>query len=84
MPCLFPNDLHQHPLPSPPIELPVEDLLPRPEVQPPFGHGDYDFSSHDLPLDMRVGVVFPGVVVAVLAGRVVRRDPARAPSSQAS
>ena len=31
----LPDDLHQHPLASPPVELPVEDLLPRPQIQPP-------------------------------------------------
>ena len=29
---LFPDDLHQHPLPAAPVELAVEDLLPRPEI----------------------------------------------------
>ncbi len=72
MPCLLPNDLHQHPLPSPPIELPIEDPLPRPEVQSPFRHCDYDFAPLDLSFDVRVGIIFPGVVVPVLVQRLVR------------
>jgi hypothetical protein len=71
---LFPNDLHQHPLLSAPVELPVQDLLPRPEVQPPLGYCHHDFPPHDLPLDVRVGVVLAGVVVALLAHRLVRSD----------
>ncbi len=67
-----------------PVELPVEDLLPRPEVQSPFGDRDDYLAPHDLPLDVHIGIVLTGVVVPVLAHRLVRRDPARAPSSHAS
>ncbi len=55
-------------------ELPVKDLLPRPEAQPPFGHCHNDFPPYDLPLDVRIGIVFPRVVVAILAHRLMRRD----------
>ena len=36
---LLPDDLYQHTLPSAAVELPVVDLLPRPQVQPPIGDG---------------------------------------------
>ncbi len=49
------------------------DLVPLAEVRLPFGHGDHDLAAHDLSLDVRVGVVFPGVVVPVLAAGLVRR-----------
>ncbi len=56
---LLPDDLHEHSLPPASIEFPVEDLLPRPEVQPAFRHRNDHLASHDLPRDMRVGVIFP-------------------------
>ena len=36
-PLLLPDQLHQYPFPPPAVELAVEDLLPRPEVQPAVG-----------------------------------------------
>ena len=47
------------------IELPVEDLFPRPEVKLTVSDGDHHFAPHDLPLQMRVGVVLSGSVVRV-------------------
>ena len=69
----LPNDLHQHPLPPAPVELPVEDLFPGPEVQQPFGDCHHYLAPHDLPLDVRIGIVFP-CVVPVLADRLVRGE----------
>ncbi len=68
VPFLLSDDLHQDPLPSAPVKFPVEDLFPRPEVQPTFRHGDHRFAPHDLALDVRVGIVFAGVVVATCIG----------------
>lgn len=51
---------------APPIELPIEDLLPSPEIQPPFRHGHDDLAANDLTLDVCVGVVLTGAVVLVL------------------
>ncbi len=61
------------PLASLPIELAVEDLLAGAEVQPAFGDGN-DLAPHDLPLDVRIGIVFAGIVVSVLARRLMWRD----------
>ena len=68
------DDFHQHPLSSPAVELAVEDLLPRPEVERAFGNGHHDLTAHDLALEMRVGVVLAGAVVIVLRGRLVRGE----------
>jgi hypothetical protein len=67
MEWLVPDDFHQHPLPSSPVELPEEDLLPGAKVQPAFGDRDHDFPPRDLPLDMSIGVVFSLVVMTILA-----------------
>ena len=78
----LPNDLHQHPLPPPPIELAVEDLLPGAEVEAVVGDRHDHLAAHDLPLHMRIGVVpepcleqseRQGSGRLVLAGRSVRQ-----------
>src|SRR5262245_760047 len=51
---LLPDDLDQHPLGPVAVELAVEDLLPRPEVQLTLGNGDDDFAAHDLPLQVGI------------------------------
>ena len=58
----------------PAVELAVEDLLPRAEVELAVGDRDDDFAAHDLALEVRVGVVLAGAVVVVGAGRLVRRE----------
>ena len=70
--ALLPDDLYQHPFPSLLIEIPVVDLLPRPEVEPPLGDRHHYLSSHDLPLDVRVGVILACFIVPVLAHRLMR------------
>src|SRR5271167_122398 len=66
---LLPNDLNHHPFRPPPIKLPIEYLLPRPEIQPPGGDRHDDLAAHDLPLHVGVGVVLAGAVVAIAVGR---------------
>lgn len=70
--CLFPNDLHQRALAPAAVKLPAENLFPRPKIQAPFRHRDDHFPPHGLPLVMRVGIILAGVIVPVLAHRVVR------------
>ena len=70
---LFPDDLHQHPLRPAAVELAVEDLLPRAEVELALGDGHDDLPAHDLPLHVGVGVVLAGAVVVVGFGRRVER-----------
>jgi hypothetical protein len=54
------------------IKLPIEDLLPRAKVEPPFGDGDHHLSAHDLRLRVGVPVILAGRVVSALEGRFLR------------
>src|SRR5262249_34886768 len=65
---LFPEDFDQHPFRPTAVELAVEDLLPRPAVEPALGDGHDDLASHDLPLQVGVGVVLARAVVEVDVG----------------
>jgi len=60
-----PDRLDQDALRTPAIEFPVEDLLPRSEVQLAIRDGDDDLAAHDLPLVVRVSVVLSGPIVAI-------------------
>ena len=75
---LLPDDLDEHALRAPAVELAVEDLLPRPEVELAVGDGHDHLAAHDLALDVRVGVVLAGVVVPPLAVGLVRARAFRA------
>jgi hypothetical protein len=69
--ALLADQFHEHPLPPASVELAIKDLFPGTEVEFPIGDRDHDFATHDLTLEMRVGVVFAGPVVMVLAGGFV-------------
>jgi hypothetical protein len=69
---LFPNNLHQHPLASHAIELPVEDLLPGAEIQLAIRDRNDHLAPHHLAFKVGVGVVFAGTVVPVLIGGCMR------------
>jgi hypothetical protein len=71
---LFSDDLDQHPLSAPAVELTVEDLLPRPEIQPASGDGHHDLAAYHLPLQVCVGVVLASAVMPVLVGGRVRGE----------
>src|SRR5437867_1286118 len=74
LPRSLADDLDEHALLAPPVELAVENLLPRPEIELPLRHRHDHLPSHDLALEVRVGVVLAGLVVAVLGdGRVGRQ-----------
>ena len=62
---LVSNYLDQHSLSPSSVEFAVEDLFPRTEVEFALGDGDDDFAAHDLTLEMGVGVVFAGAIVAI-------------------
>src|SRR5258705_1622644 len=66
----FPDDLDQHALLAAAVELAVEDLLPRAEVELAAGDRHDRLAPHDLALVVRVGVVLarPVVMVALRAG----------------
>ena len=65
---LFANDLDHEPLRAPPVELGVEDLLPRAEVEPTLGHGQDHLVMHEQVLEVRVPVVLTAAVMAVVPG----------------
>jgi len=58
-------------LPPPAVELGVEDLLPRPEVELAVGDREHDLVGHQLALQVRVGIVLADVV-AIAGHRLVR------------
>ena len=68
---LLTYDLHQHTLSPAPIELAVEYLFPRTEVESALGHRDNHFTPHHLSFEMGVGVIFAGTVMPILAQRLV-------------
>ena len=72
---LFTDDLDQHPLLSSAVKLAVEDLLPPSKIQLAVGNGDDHFAPHHLPFDVRIGIIFPCVIVPVLVERFMRRQP---------
>src|SRR5207249_10244079 len=72
---LFANDLNENSLLSSAIKLSIEDLLPGSKVQLTARNSDDHLASHDLPLDMRIGIVLSGVVVPILAHRLMRHEP---------
>ncbi len=63
---LFTYYLYQNPLFAPAIELTVEYLFPRPEVEPAVSNRRNDLAAHDRPLQVGVSVIFSCQVVPVL------------------
>jgi hypothetical protein len=53
---LFTDDLDQHLLPPPAVELPIKDPLPRAKVQPAVCHRDHRCASR--PMTCKVQPVF--------------------------
>ena len=72
MQWLVSNYLDQHALPPSPVEFPVENLFPRAEIQFALSDCDDNFTAHDLTLEVGVGIVFAGSVVAIAGGRRMR------------
>ena len=70
----FTYDFDQDPLLTTAVELAVEYLLPRSEVQFPCGHCDDDLAFHNLPFQMRIAIILAAEVVTISAGRLVRRQ----------
>ena len=63
----------QHTFRPPPIELTVEDLLPRSKIKTAVRDGHDNFTAHDLSFVMCIGVVFARAVVGVTLRRRVKR-----------
>lgn len=68
------DDLDEGALAAAPVEFPVKDLFPGPEIELAFGNGDDHLTAHDLPFHVRVGIVFAGPVMVVLGCRRMRRE----------
>src|SRR6185369_7112168 len=71
---LLANDLDEHALLAASIEFAVENLLPGTEIEFAVGDRHDNFASHHLAFDVGIGIVFAGVVVAVLFGGRVRHE----------
>ena len=63
-----PEDLDDHPLRPAAVELAVEDLLPRAQVEPALGHRHDHLVVDEQVLEVGVAVVLAAAVVAVVAG----------------
>src|SRR5579885_373066 len=59
----FADDLDQHPLAPPAVELAVENLFPGTEIELALRDGHHHLAAHDLALQMRVGVVLAGIEI---------------------
>ena len=71
---LVPDDLDQNALRPPPVELAIEDGLPRSEVEFTFGDGNDNFTAHDLSFVMGVSVILARSVVFVMADWFMRGE----------
>src|SRR5262249_43272899 len=70
---LISHNFPPHPFAPSGVELPVENLLPRAKIEFALGNGDDNFASHHLSFYVRIGIVFAGIVVAILLDRFVGR-----------
>ena len=75
---LLPNDLYEQPFAPLAVELVVEDMLPRAEVERAIRYRHNDLPAHDLPFQMGVGVILIAVVavlaVGLLRGKLLQPD----------
>src|ERR1022692_605647 len=74
--CLFSHDFNENSFVALAVELGVENLLPGTKVEFPAGDRDNDFMVNDQRFQVRVSVVFAGLVMLiVLAERSQRFQP---------
>src|SRR5262245_3841371 len=69
------EDLDDDPLLPPPVELRIEHLLPWTEVERPLGDREDHLVMDERALEMRVGVVLAGLVVAIVSRRSELLEP---------
>src|SRR5206468_11933057 len=60
------HHLDDHPLLPSPVELGIEHLFPWSEIECAVGDRQHDLVPHDRALEMRVGIVFAGLMVAII------------------
>ena len=65
---LLADDFYQHSFLATAVELAIENLFPRTEVESSLGDRDGDVAPHNLALVMRIGVIFAGAIVMVALG----------------
>src|SRR3974377_1642862 len=63
--ALFPDDLYLVPLSAPAVDLAVEDLFPRPEIELSIRDRNYHLAPHDLSLVVGITVLLPRTVVMI-------------------
>jgi hypothetical protein len=63
--ALFANDLDQHALAAPSVELAIKNLFPRTEVEFTRRDRDHNLPPHNLAFHMGIGIVLAGSVVTV-------------------
>src|SRR3954469_6053450 len=72
----LPHHLEDHALFPPPVELGVEDLLPRSEIELAGGDRHHHLVPHNRPFQVRIGVVLTGPVVCIVeSGRRQLLEP---------
>ena len=71
--ALFPDDLDQYPFTAPAVELTVEYLFPRPEIEFTGGDRHDYFAPHDGAFEMGIGIILC-TVVGILGIRLLRRQ----------
>src|SRR5664279_4381551 len=64
--CLFSHDFYDDSLVTLAVELGIENLLPGTEVESSVGDRDDDFVVNDQRFEVRVSVVFAGLVMLVV------------------
>src|SRR5262245_15605610 len=78
------EDLDDDPLLPPPVELRIEHLLPRTEVERTLGDREDHLVMHQRALEMRVGIVLTGLVMAIVPGGRKLLEPHHAAVLQAT
>ena len=67
-------DLHQHSFAPAPIEFAIKNLLPGAKVQFALRYRHHHLAPHDLPFQVRIGIVLTRAIVSVLRRGLVWRE----------
>lgn len=81
---LVAKDLDEHSFGASAVKLAVKDLFPRPEVELPIGDGHDHLSSHHLPFEMGIAVIFTRPVMLVRLPRWIKRSESFEPALEVS
>ncbi len=61
----FTDDFYEHALRAPAVKLRIKNLLPGTKIELAAGNRYHHFTPKNLPLQVRVAIIFTGLVVAV-------------------